>query len=156
MLWGTIPGVEDSIPEDNYYTVGDRGDHQAERPHGVGGRARGIVLLHVSPAPIRFLTLVVQTAADPVGITPSVRETVTRLDPQLPLFGVETMEQRVAESLISRRAPMMLLGVFAGVAVFLAVIGIYGALSYSVTQRTRELGIGWPSGARPETSSASS
>jgi ABC-type antimicrobial peptide transport system permease subunit len=63
------------------------------------------------------------------------------MDPNIPIFDVKTMEQRLSESLARRRFAMLALGVFAGFALLLAVIGIYGVTSYSVAQRTNELGI---------------
>ena len=63
------------------------------------------------------------------------------MDPELPFFAVKPMQQRVDESLVSRRTPMLLASLFGGIALFLAAVGIYGVLAFQVAQRRKEIGI---------------
>jgi predicted permease len=89
----------------------------------------------------RGMTLVTRTAGEPSSLVSSIRQVVTSMDPELPFFAVKPMQQRVDESLISRRTPMMLASLFGGIALFLAAVGIYGVLAFQVAQRRKEIGI---------------
>jgi putative ABC transport system permease protein len=86
-------------------------------------------------------TFVFHTAGEPTVIVPAVREVLGRLDPNLPLSGIQTMEEIVGSSLASRRFIMSLVGLFATVSLLLAMAGVYGVQAYTVTRQTSEIGI---------------
>ncbi len=92
--------------------------------------------------------LLVRTSRDPMSLTASIEKMVTSIDRDLPMFDAKTMEQRMSDSLGSRRFNAALTGSFALAAMFLASIGVYGVMSYLVTLRTSELGIRLALGAR--------
>jgi predicted permease len=86
-------------------------------------------------------TYVMRTSQDPAAMANALRSTIRELDPELPLANVLTMREILSESLSSRRFQTLLAGVFAGAALLLACLGIYGVISYSVARRTNEIGI---------------
>jgi putative ABC transport system permease protein len=102
---------------------------------------RPTIFLANPQAPMYFATLVVRATNDPRQITRAVEAAIHRIDPEQAISGVQTMEDVFSDSVAQPRFQLVLLLIFAGIAVVLATIGVFGVVSYSVSRRTQEIGI---------------
>jgi len=129
--WRRIVGVADDVRHDGF--------DQPVRP---------TIYIPFAQYPRSTMTLLIRSNSDPLSIVSSIRESVRSVDRNQPLFGIQTMEQTLSASLSTRRFLVILAVIFAGVAVVLGTVGVYGVLSYLVGQRRQELAIRAALGAK--------
>jgi predicted permease len=106
-----------------------------------GAASRTALYVPFSQFPVPGMSLLLRTAGNPLSFVPTIRERIRALDPNVPLDKIYPLEQKVAEATVSPRFTMLLVGLFAALGMALAGVGIYGVVSYAVTERGKEIGI---------------
>jgi putative ABC transport system permease protein len=116
--------------------------------YGLDQPVRPGVYIPFAQSPVRHLAFVTRSSVEPASLVPSIRALVQERDPELPVFGVVTMVERLNQSMWSRRLAASLFGIFSVVALIMAAGGIYGVFSYAVNRRRQEIGVRLALGAQ--------
>jgi len=130
MAWGeehgavTIVGIEDDV-----------------RHGGLEQEVQPEMLVPMAQLPQSSISIAIRDSGNPEALATAMRDAILAVDPEQPVFDIQTMDQRVADAVAQRRLMMLLISCFAMLAVFLSAVGVYGVFSYSVSQRANEMGI---------------